>query len=371
MNSKFINSFLLLLIFPLFLSCKSAELLLNKENQDLKNTVNFDKNSILNNIDEINNYSNKYDYYDNFQLVNFNIENKIEKLFTFDLFEEKYQDSRAMAPIYLEKKLYFLNKSSELSIISFPEFKIIEKKDILNIADQDKTYPTSMARINDNLFAAFSDGKIISFNKDGKLIWENNFNDIIKTPIKIYDESIIILLSNSILSLNINGEINWSYNYVNDNYFQSYGGEIVNLNHLLFFILPNNAFGNIDSIFGEKIDLNLLKIDFEYSINSHVDKLHAYTDILSYLDQNHYLTTIDINSSKLLINKFDIKKVSSSIFYNNSLLTLDENNFLTAFNIYNGKIFWNIDLNQIIKNDKIISVLKNKDSIVVFLKVVN
>ena len=41
---------------------------------------------------------------------------------------------------------------------------------------------------------------------------QRDFNDILKTPIKIFDDHLIILLSNRIISLNyLNGKNNWEF----------------------------------------------------------------------------------------------------------------------------------------------------------------
>ena len=59
---------------------------------------------------------------------------------------------------------------------------------------------------------------LIKFDLDGNIVWQLELNDILKTPIKIYNENIIVLLSNKIISVDtINETIDWEFIYNSDN----------------------------------------------------------------------------------------------------------------------------------------------------------
>ena len=47
----------------------------------------------------------------------------------------------------------------------------------------------------------FSDGKVVNFDVNGNILWQKSFNDILKTPIKIHNKNIIVLLTNKIISI--------------------------------------------------------------------------------------------------------------------------------------------------------------------------
>ena len=75
----------------------------------------------------------------------------------------------------------------------------------------------------------------------------------------------ILLLSNNIISINpLNGDINWEFEYANDNTITSYGGSIISDKNILYFILPNGYFGGIDSIIAEPIDSEFFSHLFWY-----------------------------------------------------------------------------------------------------------
>ena len=223
---------------------------------------------------------------------------------------------------------------------------------------------------NNFFYIAYAEGKIICFNLNGEIIWENDFTDIIKTPIKIYHNNMIILLSDKIISLDPKtGELNWLHNYYSESILQSTGGDIINLKHLLFFILPNNRIGEIDTLFGEKNNSIFSEIILEDSINNSFDKIHAYNNFISYFDQKKYLTTINIDKNEIILNKNLIKNVQSYKFFNNSLITLNNDSLLKSFNILNGNLYWKIDTKDVLfKEDAVINVASSSTSLFIFFQ---
>ena len=242
-------------------------------------------------------------------------------------------------------------------------------KVILNIPLEDKdVYPTSLAQILDNYIITLSNGTVFSFKLDGSILWQRDFNDLLKTPIKIFDDNLIILLSNKILSLNyLNGEINWEFVIDSKDPIRVLGGDIISLNHYLFFILPNNNFGIIDTIMGDIINTKYQNL-FKYNPSSSLsNKIHSYNNLLSYYDQNTYLTSIDIGNDEILLNREKITNVKSFIFFNNSLITLNNDNFLKAYNTSNKNLFWKVNISEIIKkNTEIVNIANYNNSIIIF-----
>ena len=68
-------------------------------------------------------------------------------------------------------------------------------------------------------------------------------------------------------------------------------------------------------LFGEKYESILSDINFENSINNSYDKLHSYKNILSYFDQKKYLTSIDVDQNKILLNQVKIDNVRFILFF--------------------------------------------------------
>ena len=89
-----------------------------------------------------------------------------------------------------------------------------------------------------------------------------------------------------------------------------------------------------------KIELSVLKIKCLYfppamkeSIINSSDSIHSYINLLSYFDQNTYLTTIDINKNSLVLDKKRIIDVQSHYFISNSLITFHKNGLIKVYNI--------------------------------------
>ena len=370
MNIKNISNFFFITLLLFLSSCKSLEILSEKNESDYEYSEIKETST---NIDVMNhsiNYLDIEDFYNKLHISFWNNENDFIKLHTFKSYESKNRISRPLISLIFENKFILLNHESKLNIYDLNNFKIINSLDLNMNSNINTFYPTSIARVSDNFFVSYSDGKIINFDLQGEINWIKKFTDIIKTPIKIFNDQLILLLSNKIVSLNlISGFTNWEFLYESDNVLQATGGDIVSMNHLLFFILPNSRIGQIDTVFGEKNDSILLDINFEDSINNSFDKLHSYKNIISYFDQGKYLSSIDVAKNKILLNQEKIFNVNSFFFFNNSLITLHKEGILKFSNIFNRNLFWKINIVDLIKdNDKIINVTTFNESLILFFK---
>ena len=368
MNFKRINKYILLLSFLLFSCSPIKSTNDNKIDSISKIQENFE-NEITIDISNNSNYNLSYeDYYQPVNLDKWNFEDSFVKFKTINTFGKKINESRSLICFIYEDKFIFINHKSLVNIYDQKNFKLINSFQVDNNFIDKLSYPTSIARINDKFFITYSNSTIINFDLDGKIFWEKNFNDIIKTPIKIYGENLIVLLSNKIISINSSdGNINWNYTYENNKPLQALGGDIIDWNNLLFFILPNNRVGSIDTIFGEKNKSIILDTYFSDSVDNSNDKLFKYNNYISYFDQKEFLTTINISEDIILLDKKKIYNVESFLFYNNSLMTLNDDSILSAYNTENGNLYWKIDLSEKIKkNDKLIEVTNINDSLIVF-----
>ena len=268
----------------------------------------------------------------------------------------------------INDKIYRLNQNSDLKIYDFKDKKSIETLKVPIKSNTEFSYPTSTAMINNLLYAGYTDGTLIKFDLTGNIIWQIEFNDILKTPIKILNDNIIVLLSNRIISIDtINEIVDWEFIYNNDNPLNNYGGDIVSKNHLLFFYLPNGRLGAIDTIVGDNIETLFSKIKYDRNLVDSNNSIHSFQNLLSFYENNKYLYTIDIQNNNFLIEKDKVENVISYYFINNALITLHKNKILKSYNIKNKKIFWKSDLNDYLKkNEKIVEIVNNENRIIIF-----
>ena len=218
------------------------------------------------------------------------------------------------------------------------------------------------------LFVGYADGILIKLDLSGNIIWQLKLNDLLKTPIKIHNNNIIVLLSNKILSINsINRNIEWEFIYDNDNSLNITGGKIVSKNHLLYFSLPNGRLGEIDTILSTKADTLFSKIKPDYNLSDSIIIIHSFQNFLSFYVNNKYLYTIDIQNNIFLLENNKVDNVKSYNFINNSFIVINNEKKLKAYNIKNKKIFWSTDLKEYLnKDEKIVEIINNKKRIIIF-----
>ena len=139
-----------------------------------------------------------------------------------------------------------------------------------------------------------------------------------------------------------------------------------NFANLLYFVMPNSAFGEIDTLIGKKNISNLNTIKLNTSSNNSHDKIYVYDNYFIYFDDQRTLFTYDIFENNFVLDGFKINNVTSFDFYNNSII-VKKNQKLISYNTLNGKIFWSIDLNKIIdKKAKIIKIKSYNSKLHIF-----
>ena len=368
MNLK--NIIKLLIIFiPFFLfSCQKLE---NFRNQDEKISLTIkdeiDNHETFNNLSE-NHKDNYFDYYS--KSVNFlwKNEQELKKVLTVNNSSSKYPNSPYLKINIINDKIYSLNNKSELKIYNLNDKKNIETYLVSISSNNEFSYPTSIAMLNNFLYAGYADGILIKFDLKGNIIWQLEFNDILKTPIKIHHESIIVILGNKILSVDtMDGIIDWEFLYKSNNSLNFYGGNIVSKNHLLYFCLPNGKLDVIDTVIGSNVDTLFSTIRYDHNLVDSCNNLHSFQNLISFYENNKYLYTIDIQNNNFLIKKDQFENVSSLNFINNALIILDKENNLKAYNVENKKLFWKSDMKEYLdKDEKIDEIINNENRIIIF-----
>ena len=357
MSFSFISRISLLLSFVFIISCQETiSSLRNNEKIDNANydfqleTEEFLDLSLFEEYEDnlIDNYTYKasdYNFLDK-DLNNLKINN----------YESKYNNNNPLNVIYLDKSIYSINKEGELLKFDFSTGKLIER---INIdLDQSKKIPVSFSLYNNDFIIAFLSGEVARINKLGKVIWIFKNQDILNTPVKIYNDNLIILYPEKIFLLsNSNGNIVYEKTFKSRNIIQSSGGKIKNYYNIIFLILPNSEFKALDTYLLDEHSLNFDKIELKTSLNNLKDQIHIYKNFLVYFDDGNILHTYDINKDKFILVDFRINNSFSTVFFNNSLISKNDN-FVEFYNIKNGNLFSRININKILnKKSKLINAL--------------
>ncbi len=362
MSFSFINKLSLYLSFIFIISCQDTiSSLTNDENivsQDytfqLETKEFLDFNFFEQYADNvIDNYT--------YKASNYNFLDKDQVVLKINNYEAKYNNNELINVIYLDESIYSINKDGDLLKFDLNNGKLIER---INIdLDQEKKVPISFSLYNNDFIIAFKSGEVVRIDKSGKVVWLFKNEDLLNTPVKIFNDYVIILYPENIVFLSIlSGDIVYEKAFKSSNIIQSSGGKIENYFNIVFFILPNSEFNSLDTYLFEEHILNFNKIDLNTSLNNLKDQIHLYKNFLVYFDNGNIIHTYDIKKNKFVLVDFVIKNSSSAIFFNNSLISKNDN-FIEFYNIKNGNVFSRINIKKILnKKSKIInSFIINKN----------
>ena len=298
---------------------------------------------------------------DTYKASDYNFLNKDLPVLKINNYEAKYNNNNPINVIQLDESIYSFNKDGELLKFDLNSGKLIER---INVdLNQVKKVPISFSLYKNDFIISFVSGEVVRINKLGKLIWLFKNKDLLNTPVKIFNEYLIILYPEKIIFLSIlSGEKIYEKAYESSNIIQSSGGKIENYFNIVFFILPNSEFNSLDTYLFEEHSLNFDNIELNTSLNNLKDQIHLYKNFLIYFDNGNIIHTYDINKNKFVLVDYRINHSSSAILFNNSLISKNEN-FIEFYNIQNGNLFSRININNILnKKSKIInSLIINKN----------
>ena len=355
MSFSFISKIALYLSFIFIFSCQDTiSSLSNNEN------IDFEDYTFQLETDEFLDFSLFEQYADNvidnytYKASDYNFLDKDQVVLKINNYEAKYNNNEPINLIYLDESIYSLNKDGELLKFDLNNGKLVER---INIdLDQEKKVPISFSAYNNDFIIAFKSGEVAKIDKSGQVIWIFKNKELLNTPLKIYDEHLIILYPEKIIFLsNLNGDLIYEKAFKSSNIIQSSGGKIENYFNIVFFTLPNSEFNSLDTYLFEEHILNFENIELNTSLNNLKDQIHIYKNFLVYLDNGNIIHTYDINKDKFLLVNFRINNSSSAVLLNNSLISKNEY-FLEFYNIKNGNLFSKININKILnKNSKIIN----------------
>ena len=362
MSFSFISKISLYLSFIFIISCQDTI-------SSLRNNENIDSEDYTFQLEteEFLDFSFFEQYADNvidnytYKASDYNFLDKDQVVLKINNYEAKYNNNEPINVIYLDESIYSFNKDGELLKFDLNNGKLIER---INIdLDQEKKVPISFSLYNNDFIIAFKSGEVVRINKLGQVIWLFKNKDLLNTPVKIFDDYLIILYPEKIVFLSIlSGDIIYEKAFKSSNIIQSSGGKIENYFNIVFFILPNSEFNSLDTYLFEEHSLNFDNIELNTSLNNLKDQIHLYKNFLVYFDDGNIIHTYDINKNKFVLVDFRINNSSSAILFNNSLISKNEN-FIEFYNIKNGNLFSRININKILnKKSKIInSLIINKN----------
>ena len=245
MSFSFISRISLYLSFIFIFSCQDTisslrnnENIVSEDYSFLLETEEFLDFSFFEQYDEnvIDNYT--------YKASDFNFLDKNLAVLKINNYEAKYKNNESINVIQLNQNIYSLNKDGELLKFDLNSGKLIER---INIdLDQVKKIPISFSLFNDDFIIAFKSGEVVRINKLGQVIWLFKNDDLLNTPVKIFNDYLIILYPENIIFLSIlSGDIIYEKTFKSSNIIQSSGGKIKNYFNIVFFILPNSEFNSL------------------------------------------------------------------------------------------------------------------------------
>jgi len=355
MSFNFISKIFLYLSLIFIISCQDTiSSLINDENIDSDDYILQFENEDFFDLSIFERYEdNVIDNY-TYNASDYNFLDKDLAVIKINNYESKYNNNNTINVIYLDQSIYSINKEGDLLKFDQNEGELIER---INIdIDQVKKVPVSFSLYKNDFIVAFISGEVVRINKLGEVLWIFKNNDLLNTPVKIYDEYLIILYTEKIVFLSVlNGDIIFEKDFKSSNIIQSSGGKIANYYNIVFFILPNSEFNSLDIYFFEEHSLDFDNIELNTSLNNLRDQIHFYKNFLVYFDDGKIIHTYDINKNEFVLVDFLTNNSSSTILFNNSLISKNDN-FIEFYNIKNGNLFSRININKIInKKSKILN----------------
>ncbi len=356
MSFKFINKILIFIFLLFIFSCQNNIISSdkNKDEHNLKNESNIESIDKVDLSFQKKNNLNVLDYYSSHKVSHNFFVDKLKRI-KINNYEKKYNNNKPINLVYNDQNIYSLNFEGDILKFNSETGKKIDKITI-DIKLIDKT-PVSLSLIKNDFIVGFRSGDVIRTNKQGSILWHHKNDDILNTPIKFFNNNLIILYPNELFILSPEtGEVIFEKSFLSSNIIQSNGGKIVDYFNLIFFLMPTSEFKVIDTFLYEEHLSNLDNIEVTTNLNNLNDYLHIYENYFVYIDNTNNLNTYDLINDNFLILNHRINKIDSSYLFKNAFIIKNENN-IELYNIKNAKLFSKINTNKLLKKDsKIIYV---------------
>ena len=366
-NKFFILKFIIFLLL-LFSSCSNNnEIVKNIIDQKIEYNEVIKRGNYIQ-LEQINNFwqsqnidSYIYDY-------QYNLINKVN----FGKGLKNYQTLISNLLIY-DNYIFLIDNKGKLSKYNIQNKEFEWQKEIETENSVDEIWPISIINSDEYLIVTSGDGTVKAFDHSGNFKWKSNFNMTIRTPSYLINNLILIFLNNGdLISLDLeSGEQIWKFNKLKNKISSISGGQLFKYENLLLAISPKGEIHIIDYFFGEypELDNNFNLLFKPLNINNfdYLISLNIFDNKLIIIENNESYTTYDLLNNEIIIDHKNIQQNQYSKIINNSIITFSNDNFLKSYNISNGNIFWQTDMNDLIKSkDSIIKIIETNDFFVVF-----
>ncbi len=341
MSSIFIiKSSIFLLIFFIF-SCQEKNISLSLNNDtEIKNIEQIDLIDFSFNGKNENNVIDSYTV----QNTNYNFLDKNNKKLKINNYEGKFLNDSNLNIILNKTNIYSVNSKGDILEFNIENGKILNRYSVES--SKDKKEPVSFSLVDNDFIIGFKSGEVIRVTKEGKLIWRYNQKKFLNTPIKHFDNNLIILYPENIVVLSVlDGKIIYEKNYKSNKIIQASGGKVVNYLNLLLFKLPSSSFHVLDTFLFSEHNSNLDNIEIINSLNNLNDEIHIYKNLFVYLDNGQIINTFDLQKNEFLLTNYILNNSISSILWNNTLIN-QKDNFIEIYNIKNGNLFTKINIEK-------------------------
>ena len=213
MSFKYINNFLIIIFLLFIFSCQDKNIFLNENQKDNIEDITYlnlpSKLDLSLSISSTQD-SNK-DYYTN-ELVDYNFLNNNFNKLKINNFEGSMKKNVPLNIYFIENHIYSVNSKGELLKFNFENGKLVDKY-LIDYLPENNT-PISFSLIKNEFIIGFKSGEVIKISNEGDLIWSYKKKDLLNTPIKYFDNSLIILYPNDIVVLSSkDGKIQYENSY--------------------------------------------------------------------------------------------------------------------------------------------------------------
>ena len=209
------NLFLLIIIQFFFISCSKIDLI-NKD----KTNIEIVENETIVALEK----DKEEGYIQNNESFNFFWQPSTELKKIYDISFGKKSEivlQSTSTIIILDDFAYYVNSQAKFTKFDLKEKNIVFEIELHENIDSQLSLPISLERNDNHFYIGFGNGLVIKTDTVGDIIWKKDFNDLLRTPIKIVNE-------NKGIWKNGNWYSNGNWEYTRTKWYSRFGGRSAN-----------------------------------------------------------------------------------------------------------------------------------------------